>query len=415
MENPYDHLTVWQGNVDGDKLFYVTNIGRGYLRNTLGIGIEKTTVGASAKSSEGQGLNSLLQLHSNTSGVNPTLHISSHNTDEASLLLTENTENNAYGARLFYDGNSNTFFKIAIGDQGTWTDRFVIHRNGNIGAGTQVPQADFHLKSARANMYIENTDPSNWAYLRIQGPTTNFWDIGQYGDSEHLQFRPRGQSVNRVVFKQNGNVGIGTAEPKTKLHLEGGNNEIRFGSNTGLGGFVGTYQDYIGISLNRSISVGDYNDTGKYHGEMGIVSTDKGSQIRFYTGITKNAYGKQNMTLTEDGNLGIGVSDPSHKLTVNGTIQAKEIKVSLDGLPAPDYVFEKDYNLKSLGETQAYIQQNGHLPGVPSAETMETEGLDLKKMNMILLRKIEELTLHAIQQQQEIDQLKKKIQKIEQP
>ncbi|BDD12876.1 hypothetical protein FUAX_53080 (plasmid) [Fulvitalea axinellae] len=471
-ENPYDHLTIWQGNVDGDKLFSVTNIGRGYLRNTLGIGIEKTTVGASATSSEGQSLNPLLQLHSNASGVNPTLHISAHNTDEASLLLTENTENNAYGARLFYDGNSGSFFKIAIGDRGTWTDRFVIHRNGNIGAGTQVPQADFHLKSARANMYIENTDPSNWAYLRIQGPTTNFWDIGQYGDSEHLQFRPRGQSVNRVVFKQNGNVGIGISDPDPSHRLTvyeeeahdialfngntiNGLNQDRFnrilvqnrngqrswigleGSGSQAIGYLGlehkenainpviTWDKSGNVSIGKSISLNPSDGipslyTGKGGSEFNrYLQLLNSKEFKSASGLkaggilVSDAYnyaspGKNNLIVK--GKIAVGTSSvTNHALTVNGTIQAKEIKVSLDGLPAPDYVFEKDYDLKSLGETQTYIQENGHLPGVPSAETMENEGLDLKKMNMILLQKIEELTLHAIQQQQKIDNQNKEM------
>ena len=65
----------------------------------------------------------------------------------------------------------------------------------------------------------------------------------------------------------------------------------------------------------------------------------------------------------------------------------------------PDYVFSQDYELMSLEETEAYIQTNHHLPGVKSAEEMEADGkMDLAAMNLKLLEKVEELTLHLIEQ-----------------
>jgi hypothetical protein len=82
----------------------------------------------------------------------------------------------------------------------------------------------------------------------------------------------------------------------------------------------------------------------------------------------------------------------------------------------PDYVFEKDYDLLSLSELETYITQNKHLPEVPSAKEMEAEGLNLKEMNLLLLKKVEELTLHLIEmkktseiQANEIESLKLKI------
>ena len=94
--------------------------------------------------------------------------------------------------------------------------------------------------------------------------------------------------------------------------------------------------------------------------------------------------------------------------------------VDLDGAVAPDYVFEKhfigysemmpEYKLISLQELEIFLKENHHLPNVPSAETMEAEGISLKEMNLILLQKIEELTLYTLQQQKEIDALKKSVQ-----
>lgn len=80
-------------------------------------------------------------------------------------------------------------------------------------------------------------------------------------------------------------------------------------------------------------------------------------------------------------------------------------------VPGPDYVFEKDYNLRNLNDLQAFVETNKHLPEVPSAKTMETEGVSLSEMNMLLLKKVEELTLYLLQQEQRIKELEAKVNK----
>ena len=107
------------------------------------------------------------------------------------------------------------------------------------------------------------------------------------------------------------------------------------------------------------------------------------------------------------GNVGIGLSNPDEKLTVKGTIHAQEVKVDLNGVLAPDYVFLDDYELRPLEAVQNYIKEHGHLPNIPSAKEMEAQGVELKKMNMKLLEKIEELTLYILDQEARIRELEK--------
>lgn len=95
------------------------------------------------------------------------------------------------------------------------------------------------------------------------------------------------------------------------------------------------------------------------------------------------------------------------KLTVGGKIAAREIKVSADA--GADFVFNKDYELPSLKEVEKYISENKHLPQVPSASEMITNGIELGKMNILLLQKIEELTLYMIRKDKEIDVLRNEI------
>ncbi len=97
-------------------------------------------------------------------------------------------------------------------------------------------------------------------------------------------------------------------------------------------------------------------------------------------------------------------------LNVNGELTAKKVTVTLDGFP--DHVFEKDYQLKSLEELEQYINENKHLPGVPSEKEVEKKGLSLGDMQATLLEKIEELTLYLFELKKENKALKEEIKEI---
>ncbi|MGJ1421063.1 hypothetical protein ACR79T_15695 [Sphingobacterium spiritivorum] len=111
-----------------------------------------------------------------------------------------------------------------------------------------------------------------------------------------------------------------------------------------------------------------------------------------------------------NGNLGIGTTTPREKLSVNGNIRAKEIKVETANWP--DYVFEEEYRLTPLPDIEAFIKTNKHLPDIPKAEVAEKEGISLGEMNKLLLKKVEELTLYLIEKDKEIRELKEMRQEI---
>jgi hypothetical protein len=104
------------------------------------------------------------------------------------------------------------------------------------------------------------------------------------------------------------------------------------------------------------------------------------------------------------GNVGIGTTNPQHLLHVAGTIGATQVIVSSTGA---DYVFDPKYRLQPLPEVASYIHSNGHLPDIPSAKEVAAKGVDLGDMQSKLLAKVEELTLHMIEEHDRNDRLER--------
>jgi hypothetical protein len=110
------------------------------------------------------------------------------------------------------------------------------------------------------------------------------------------------------------------------------------------------------------------------------------------------------------GNVGIGTATPGYKLDVAGSIGATDIYVTSNALP--DYVFDADYKNAPLPEVAAYIEQNHHLPGMPSAAEAERNGLSVGEMQNKLLQKVEELTLHMIAAEKRNKELKRQVREL---
>ncbi|PYF74189.1 hypothetical protein [Pedobacter nutrimenti] len=114
----------------------------------------------------------------------------------------------------------------------------------------------------------------------------------------------------------------------------------------------------------------------------------------------------------ENGNILVGKTvqtNSGYKLDINGKIRANEIVVNTSGA---DFVFEENYKLKSLSEVEAFVKEHKHLPGVNSANEMQKEGVALSEFQTTLLQKIEELTLHLIEQNKRLKKQEKQIREL---
>ena len=120
--------------------------------------------------------------------------------------------------------------------------------------------------------------------------------------------------------------------------------------------------------------------------------------------------GTGGIRMDSNGNVGIGTTTPQYPLSVNGTIQAKEVVVNTGWA---DYVFNTGYRLKPLKEVAAFIDQHHRLPDIPSEAEVEEKGVSLGEMQSKLLAKIEELTLQMIRLNEKNEQLEQRLKQLE--
>lgn len=220
-----------------------------------------------------------------------------------------------------------------------------------------------------------------------------------------------------------GNVGIGTITPIEKLHVDG---NARFGdqwsSNITLGSLSNSQnflRNFMGFNLSHNGTNWSVYDNAN-NGASGILS--KGSGKMLFVSIPDNAGTIDDNTIAIDysvmsiyqapseGRVVLGTINRDANLYVNGTAKAHMVEVLTTTWS--DFVFDNDYQLKSLTEVEKYITKNNHLPDVPSEAEVLKDGINLGQMDAILLQKIEELTLYTIEQQKLIEDMKGQLKKL---
>ena len=270
-------------------------------------------------------------------------------------------------------------------------ERMTINNNGRVGIGVQNPADKFHI--------WDQTHPS----MRLSGSGYT----GQLSVATSAGFYSptatpgdvvlRSLNSNVVLYAPNGEISFAT-EPSnganTKMTIESD-------GDVGIGMAPGT--------AKLAVAGSAFAEDGFFFGGINKVNiAPDGPGIAFkgrgfageYTMVYQNyLYNQVNIGYNPRQRV-----NGNYLLTVDGEILAEGITIQ-NSTSWPDYVFEDDYDLRSLEEVDAFVQENKHLPGVPSAKEVE-DGVSVGEMQRVLLEKVEELTLYMIEQDKELDAMR---------
>lgn len=149
-------------------------------------------------------------------------------------------------------------------------------------------------------------------------------------------------------------------------------------------------------------------------GQFWNLNVDSNGNLTFNANSLTTTGDTKMLIEDESGNVGINTTIPTEKLEVNGNIKVSgEIKVKDWTLSVADYVFQKDYQLRKLDELRSYLDRHKHLPEIPSAQEIQETGVNLSEFCMLLLKKIEELSLYVLQQDEMIQAQGERLAKLE--
>jgi hypothetical protein len=302
---------------------------------------------------------------------------------------------------LNVDGAVNSYM-LSFGTDGHWHPtgpNFVKSWLGIPSGGETLQSVTDRGKQTSTGQEIQFVSGDNTTYTYVGGAPA-YARIGTYSNSGN----------NKLIINEGGgNVGIGTIDPIHKLEVNGSMGvagiDLFNTMNVTATEAIRMIQNdaYIsGYNSGHSIRTGYLQFVS---GNDVRLAAENGNALKFFTA------GAERVAVLDNGNVGIGTTSPTEKLSVNGNIRSKKIIVSAS--PWPDYVFDSSYQLVPLQQVEKYIQQNKHLPDVPSATTVEKNGLDLGDSHAILLKKIEELTLYIIEQNKILKEQGERIKKLE--
>ena len=290
--------------------------------------------------------------------------------------------------------------------------------SGNVGIGTLTPTSWFggtvqQMEGHRPVLRLAPSLSGDVGTILFKGAYSE--SVNGSDDEFHLNYvsDPADPFIMLGAYKNSpktvltlmgtGNVGIGTAAPSERLVVNGNIKVILDQANLPNKNVMGIVSlEYSGITGAKNWAL-----RGVYQYPFGVGNNADGGDLD----VIKSMNGAIVLATKTDGtalgNVGIGITNPAERLAVNGMIRAKEIKV--ESTNWPDYVFEKNYQIASLGELEKYIKTNKHLPEMPSATEVESNGVELGDLVKKLLKNQEELTLHLIAQNKKIKALEKKL------
>ncbi|WP_217607282.1 hypothetical protein [Chitinophaga sp. GbtcB8] len=305
------------------------------------------------------------------------------------------------------------------------TRRFLVWLRG--GTTTYSYQSNYAV-----NPLVYDDVQNALPYQEPNGPSHSYkTTIDPYVNSYGMTYNNSAYFNGTTQNYFGGSIGVGTDTALAKLHVDATQGTV-FGKFTQSNvlpaeGFLDFSNGTLGTGSFIPNIVGRAKTPGRPLGlyitgqaeDIVPSGTDAGYAAVVLDGRTKTASaltksnvlaianaGQNLVTVQADGDVGIGTTDTKgYKLAVNGSAIFTRAKVEAYA-NWPDYVFERDYSLMSLSDLAKYINENKHLPDMPSADEVAKDGFDLGDMNKKLLQKIEELTLYLIDLKKENSEMK---------
>lgn len=279
--------------------------------------------------------------------------------------------------------------------------------------GQNPNNGDIFIQSTAATLAADADVPLNLRLLINKDGNVGLQ--GNNNPQSPLSFaNTLGEKINFYEVNATANYGIGVQGAQLQVYTGGAGDAISFGygSSAAFTERVRMQNAYTIINNGRLQFKGSYG--GNAHGID--FTNNAGTTSRGFMGMLDDntmgffGYGGGGWGLLWDVNdysLRIGTAQKAagYTLNIGGKAIAEEVRVQLRA-SWPDYVFKNGYELMPLAQLETFIKANNRLPNIPKADVLEKEGTDLGEMQRKMMEKIEELTLHLIQQQKEIEALK---------
>lgn len=281
------------------------------------------------------------------------------------------------------------------------------YSGAKIGIGTTTPGWNFHVLAPTTDIMLEATT-DQYATVNFKSNNKTWqWSKRPSFQADAMQLWYQDATVSQyfqgpfMSIVPAGSVGIGTATPQKLLHVVGSS-----ATTQGVEAMIEATDDWY-----ASISFKSHNKVWNWGKRPGFEND--AMQLWYLDGAGGGWQGPY-LSVSTNGSLGIGTTkntDANYKLFVETGIRTR--KVVVDQVTWPDYVFKPGYSLPTLSSVADYIKLNQHLPDMPSADSVVKAGVNLGDNQAQLLKKIEELTLYTIDQQQQLEELKQQNKKMQ--